>query len=163
VLVLPRAVLNELNHSQLQSVLAHEMCHVRRRDNLTATRHKVVELIFWFHPLVWWVGANLLREREAACDESVIQDGHEQAAYAESILQVCRLGVTAKFAGMAASSGGDLCRRMTSILSNERAAPIDNPRFALLLGVALTLCYGPVVAGIAAGAAREAIDGDIEF
>jgi hypothetical protein len=156
-------VLNELNHSQLQAVLAHEMCHVRRRDNLTATLHKVVEVIFWFHPLVWWVGANLLREREAACDESVIEDGHEQAVYAESILQVCRLGVTAKFAGMAASSGGDLCQRMTSILSKERAAPIDNPRFALLLGVALTLCYGPIVAGVAAGAAREAIDGDIEF
>lgn len=163
VLVLPRTVLNELDHSQLQAVLAHEMCHVRRCDNLTATLHKVVEVLFWFHPLVWWVGAHLLREREAACDESVIEDGHEQAVYAESILQVCRLGVTAKFAGMAASSGGDLCQRMTSILSKERAAPIDNPRFALLLGVALTLCYGPVVAGIAAGAAREAVDGDIEF
>src|SRR3546814_1377068 len=41
---------------------------------------------------LWWVGSNLLREREAACDESVIEDGHEQVVYAESILQVCRLG-----------------------------------------------------------------------
>lgn len=164
VLVLPRAVLNELPQSQLQAVLAHEMCHVRRRDNLTATLHKWVEIIFWFHPLVWWIGANLLREREAACDEAVIDDGHEQSVYAESILQVCRLGVTAKFAGMAASSGGDLRQRMTSIMSKERASPIDNPRFALLLGVAMSIGYGPILAGVAAGAAREAVDGrDVTF
>lgn len=164
VVIVPRAVLSELNQSQLQAVLAHEMCHVRRRDNLTATLHKFVEVIFWFHPLIWWIGSNLLREREAACDESVIEDGHEQQVYAESILQVCRLGVTAKFAGIAASSGGDLRQRMTSIMSKERASPIDPPRFALLLGAALALCYGPILAGIASAAARDSADArDISF
>lgn len=164
VVILPRAVLSELDHSQLQTVLAHEMCHVRRHDNLTATLHKLVEVIFWFYPPVWWIGSNLLREREAACDEAVIEDGHEQAVYAESILQVCRLGVTAKFAGIAASSGGDLRQRMTSIMSTERALPIDYPRFLLLLGVAMSICYGPILAGLASGAAREsAIARDITF
>lgn len=158
VLMLPRAVLSELNESQIQAVLAHEMCHIRRRDNLTAAIHKLIEVIFWFHPLVWWVGANLLREREAACDESVIEDGHEQRVYAESLLHVCRLGVTARFAGVAASSGGDLKQRMTSIMSPQRASPIDQPRFLLLLTVAMALCYGPVLAGIASGAAREALE-----
>ncbi len=124
--------MHELSASQIQTVLAHEMCHIRRRDNLTAAIHKVIEVIFWFHPLVWWIGANLLREREAACDESVIEDGHEQVVYAESLLHVCRLGVTARFAGVAASSGGDLKQRMTSILSPERASPLDQPRFMVL-------------------------------
>ena len=164
VLILSRAVLSELSQSQLQAVLAHEMCHVQRRDNLTAALHKLVEVIFWFHPLVWWIGSNLLREREAACDEAVIENGHEQEVYAESILHVCRLGVTAKFAGISASSGGDLCERMTSIMRKERASPIDHPRFMLLLGVAMAVFYGPIFAGIASGAAREAADGrDISF
>ncbi|WP_116808058.1 M56 family metallopeptidase [Steroidobacter cummioxidans] len=159
VLILPRAVMRELSASQIQTVLAHEMCHVRRRDNLTAAIHKLIEVAFWFHPLVWWIGANLLREREAACDESVIEDGHEQVVYAESLLHVCRLGVTARFAGVAASSGGDLKQRMTSILSPERASPIDQPRFALLLMTAMALCYGPVLAGVTTGAARATSDG----
>ena len=163
VLMMPSAVLRELSESQIQAVLAHEMCHIRRRDNLTAAIHKLVEVIFWFHPLVWWIGANLLREREAACDESVIEDGHEQRVYAESLLHVCRLGVTARFAGVAASSGGDLKQRMSSIMSPERASPIDQPRFLLLLTVAMALCYGPVLAGIASGAAREAPDGRVTF
>jgi beta-lactamase regulating signal transducer with metallopeptidase domain len=158
-LILPRAVMHELSASQIQAVLAHEMCHIRRRDNLTATIHKIVEVVFWFHPLVWWIGANLLREREAACDESVIEDGHEQVVYAESLLHVCRLGVTARFAGVAASSGGDLKQRMTSILSPERASPLDQHRFMLLLMMAMAMFYGPVLAGVVTGAAREASDG----
>jgi beta-lactamase regulating signal transducer with metallopeptidase domain len=159
VLILPHAVMHELSASQIQTVLAHEMCHIRRRDNLTAAIHKLIEVVFWFHPLVWWIGANLLREREAACDESVIDDGHEQVVYAESLLHVCRLGVTARFAGVAASSGGDLKQRMTSILSPERASPLDQPRFMLLFMAAMAFCYGPVLAGVASGAARQASDG----
>ena len=145
-------------------MLAHETCHIRRRDNLTAALHKCVELIFWFHPLVWWIGANLLREREAACDESVIESGHRQAVYAESILHVCRLGVASKFSGVAASTGGNLAQRMSSIMSEERARPIGHGRFALLLAAAILTCYGPIAAGVVTGAIREATDsGPIAF
>jgi beta-lactamase regulating signal transducer with metallopeptidase domain len=51
------------------------MCHVRRRDNLFAAVHMAVEAIFWFHPLVWWIGSRLLEERELACDEEVLRMG----------------------------------------------------------------------------------------
>lgn len=164
VVIVPRAVVRELSPAQMQAMLAHEMCHVRRHDNLTAAIHKCVEALFWFHPLVWWIGANLLREREAACDETVIEEGYEQVVYAESILNVCRLGVAAQFSGMAASTGGSLKERLISIMSNERAMPIDLPRFALLFVAAISTCYGPIAAGVVTGAIREATySGPIEF
>jgi bla regulator protein BlaR1 len=164
VVILPRAVLRELSPAQMQAVLAHEMCHVRRHDNLTAAIHKCVEAIFWFHPLVWWIGANLLREREAACDETVIEEGYEQVVYAESILNVCRLGVAAQFSGMAASTGGSLKERLISIMSDKRAMPIDHVRFAVLFVAATLTCYGPIAAGVVTGAIREATSsGPITF
>ena len=69
--------------------MAHEVCHVRRRDNLTAALHMLVEAAFWFHPLVWWLGARLVAERERACDEAVLRLGRRPEAYAEGILKVC--------------------------------------------------------------------------
>jgi Zn-dependent protease with chaperone function len=39
----------------LHAVIAHELCHVRHRDNLIAAIHMFVETVFWFHPLVWWI------------------------------------------------------------------------------------------------------------
>lgn len=164
VVILPRVVSKELNPAQMEALLAHEMCHVRRHDNLTAAIHKCVEAIFWFHPLVWWVGANLLREREAACDEAVVEEGYERVVYAESILNVCRLGVAAQFSGMAASTGGSLKERLISIMSDERASPLDHARFALLFFAAMLTCYGPIGAGVVTGAIREATSsGPITF
>lgn len=156
VVILPCKVMEVLEPQQLQAVLAHEACHVRRRDNLTAAIHRCVEVVFWFHPLVWWLGANLLREREAACDETVVDEGHEQGVYAESILNACRLGVTARSAAVAASTGGDLCERLSSIMSERRALPITSERFTLLFATATLICAAPLAAGIAIGAIREA-------
>jgi beta-lactamase regulating signal transducer with metallopeptidase domain len=72
-LLLPADIVERLSAKQLQAVLAHEMCHVRRRDNLLSAIHMIVEAVFWFHPLVWWIGARLMEEREGACDEEVLR------------------------------------------------------------------------------------------
>ena len=71
VLLWPEGLSEKLDDAHLEAVIAHELCHVRRRDNLTAAVHMLVEAVFWFHPLVWWLGARLIDERERACDEEV--------------------------------------------------------------------------------------------
>jgi beta-lactamase regulating signal transducer with metallopeptidase domain len=53
VLLLPEAIKNRLSESQLNAIVAHEMCHIRRRDNLSAAIHMIVQAAFWFHPAVW--------------------------------------------------------------------------------------------------------------
>ena len=88
VIVLPEGIAQRLSVAELQGVIAHEVCHVQRHDNLTAAIHMVVESLFWFHPLVWWLGARLLDERERACDESVLALGAEPQLYAGSIESV---------------------------------------------------------------------------
>ena len=65
VLLLPDGIAERLNPEQLEAVIAHELCHVRRRDNLTAAIHMVVETVFWFHPLVWWIRTRLVEPRTA--------------------------------------------------------------------------------------------------
>ena len=68
VLLLPARVSDHLDPGQLEAILAHEMIHIRRRDNLLASLQMLVEAVFWFHPLVWWLGLKLIAERERACD-----------------------------------------------------------------------------------------------
>src|SRR5215471_10109827 len=74
VLLLPASLFERLNPDQRNAVIAHEMYHVRRRDNLTAAFHMFVETVFWFHPVVWWIGTRML---ERACDEGVLSTGSE--------------------------------------------------------------------------------------
>ncbi|HXE12019.1 MAG TPA: M56 family metallopeptidase, partial [Bryobacteraceae bacterium] len=90
VLLLPEGITGHLSARHLESIFAHELCHVRRRDNLAAAIHMFVEALFWFHPLVWWIGARMMEERERACDEEVLRLGNQPQVYAESILKACQ-------------------------------------------------------------------------
>ena len=87
LLLLPQGIAERLAPAEMNAILAHELCHVRRRDNLLASIHMIVEAIFWFHPLVWWIGARLIEERECACDEDVVSLGNAPDLYAEPSLR----------------------------------------------------------------------------
>ena len=135
VLILPDGIMDRLTSAQLDAIVAHEMCHVRRRDNLTFALHMVVETLFWFHPIVWWIRARLVEERERACDESVLQSGRHSENYAEGILNVCRFFVESPQACVSGVSGSDLKRRIIRIMTEEVGRKLDLRR-KLLVGIA---------------------------
>jgi bla regulator protein blaR1 len=112
VLLLPAGITDRLTPAQLAAIVAHEVCHVRRRDNLTAAIHMGVEALFWFHPMVWWLGARLMEERERACDEEVLRRGAAPEAYAEGILKICEMWLESPLACVCGVTGGRLKRRI---------------------------------------------------
>ncbi len=148
VLLLPEKIGDCLTEAQLHAILAHEMCHVRRRDNLTAALHMVVASLFWFHPAVWWIKARLLEERERACDEAVLQSGNEAQIYAESILSVCKFYVETPAACMAGVTGSDLKGRIVRIMTEQVVRKLDLSRKLLLGMTAFMVVAVPVVFGL---------------
>jgi beta-lactamase regulating signal transducer with metallopeptidase domain len=155
VLLLPAKIATQLTPPQLEAVLRHEVCHVRRHDNLTSAIHMLVEAIFWFHPLVWWIGARLLEERERACDESVVRSGSDPRIYAEGILRVCRAYLASDLACVAGVSGADLKLRLEAIMTKTVKELGIGKRFALG-ALALAAISVPVMVGLALPARVEA-------
>jgi hypothetical protein len=131
----------------MSAVLAHELCHLRRRDNLTAAIHMLVEAVFWFYPLVWWVGARLIAERERACDESVLASGNEPEVYAESILKVCRFYVQSPLDCAAGVSGANLKKRVEEIMINRRLVPMSTAKKIMLGTAGAAAITLPLIAG----------------
>jgi RND family efflux transporter MFP subunit len=148
VLLLPEGLLKNLMPLHLQAVLAHEMSHVRRRDNLTAAIHMIVEAIFWFYPLVWWIGSRLLEERERACDEAVLELGSEPHEYADAILKVCKSYMDSPLKCVAGIAGADLKKRVQAILAERVWADLNLARKAALIAAALAALAIPVVVGM---------------
>jgi uncharacterized protein (TIGR03435 family) len=147
VLLLPDGITNRLTPAQLAAILTHEMCHVRRRDNLTAAMHMTVEVLFWFYPLVWWIRKGLIEERERACDEEVLGQTDPQI-YAESILNVCKFYVESPLVCASGVTGADLKKRIEKIMSNHVVFRMNLGRKALLGGVGALLLGGPIVVGL---------------
>jgi bla regulator protein BlaR1 len=156
VLIWPDGISEHLDDAHLEAILAHEMWHVRRRDNLAAAVHMVVEAIFWFHPLVWWLGARLVEERERACDEEVVELGSERHVYAESILKVCEFCVGSPLACVSGVTGSDLKKRMVHIMTERIARKLDFSRKLLLSTAVLLALVLPIGFGVANASPRRA-------
>ena len=148
VLWLPNGIGEYLSDTQLEAILAHELCHARRRDNLLSAIHMVVEAMFWFHPLVWWLGTKLEQERECACDEEVIRLVGDPLAYAEGVLTVCEFYLTSPLACAAGVTGADLKKRVESIMSNRFVRRLSFGKKALLAGAGLLAIAGPLAVGL---------------
>jgi uncharacterized protein (TIGR03435 family) len=148
VLLLPQGMTERLSPAQLKAIVAHELCHVKRRDNLTALIHMFVEALFWFHPVVWWIGSRLVEERERACDEEVLRTDVEPQVYAEGILSVCRFYLESPLPCVSGITGSNLARRIEAIMANHLADRLRPVHVALLTVAAFGTVIGPVVLGI---------------
>ena len=148
ILWLPAGIGDRLDDAELEVILAHELCHIRRRDNLLATVHMVVEAIFWFHPMVWWLGARLEEERERACDEEVVRMGGEPQVYAESILKVCEFYLASPVACAAGVTGGELKKRIEGIMTNRFTRELNFGKKLLLAVMATAVLAVPIVIGL---------------
>jgi uncharacterized protein (TIGR03435 family) len=148
VLLLPEGITDHLAPAHLKAILAHELCHVRRRDNLMAAIHMLVEAMFWFHPLVWWVGARLVEERERACDEEVVRLGGQPEIYAESILKTCQFYLESPLACMSGIAGSDLKKRIVRIMTGRVSNSLSFGRKLLLIAAGTIAIAGPIVIGL---------------
>jgi beta-lactamase regulating signal transducer with metallopeptidase domain len=168
VILLPQDIAQELSPEELKAVLAHELCHWRRRDNLLAAIHMTVEALFWFFPLVWWLGRRLNSERERACDESVLAGGNDPQVYTHGILKVCSAYLQSPLACVAGVSGGGLKARISTILENRlvlrlgafgRLALSSVAIVALAFPVALGLLTSPVAQSPAKASPERSVQG----
>ncbi|HEY3742744.1 MAG TPA: M56 family metallopeptidase [Bryobacteraceae bacterium] len=148
VLLLPEGIAEHMTRSQLDLILEHELCHVRRRDNLTGALHMVVETIFWFHPMLWWIRARLVEERERACDEEVLKKADDPNVYAEGILNVCKFYLASPLACASGVSGADLRKRIESIVENRNADSLSAMRKIALAMACLAAVCGPFAMGV---------------
>jgi bla regulator protein blaR1 len=148
VLIWPKGISEHLEDAHLEAILAHEVWHVRRRDNLAAAIHMVVEALFWFHPLVWWLGVRMLDERERACDEEVVAMGGERRVYAESILKVCEFCLGSPLACVSGVTGSDLKKRMVNIMTEQITRKLNFGRKLLLSSAGVLTLALPLVFGL---------------
>ncbi|MGB2591192.1 MAG: M56 family metallopeptidase [Candidatus Acidiferrum sp.] len=148
ILLLPAGISDRLTDAQLDAVITHELYHVRRGDNLAATIHMLVEAIFWFHPLVWWIGARLVDERERACDEAVLSLGSDPQVYAEGILKVCEFYLESPFFCAAGVTGSNLKKRIEAIMTHRTARNLEFGKKLLLAAMGVLAVAAPVVFGL---------------
>lgn len=131
--LIPVGLDRELSQDMLDSLLVHELAHVRRRDIVAARLQSVADAVLWIHPAVVWISSRLRETREEACDETVVAAAVDPTTYARALFHLSEQSFT-RPSVMTASTHGRLAERIERLLGVRRRRALGRPW--LVAGVA---------------------------
>jgi TonB family protein len=145
VVLLPIAMITNLNSVQLEMLILHELAHIRRHDYLVNFFQTIIELLFFFHPSVHWVGKQIRNEREYCSDDIAVQHCGDAIAYAHTLTDTASLCSKKHFQTIPqmamAASGGDLKARIIRLVDHHCAPTNYTSKwlaaFSLLIALSL--------------------------
>ena len=144
LVVFPAWAMRELSPAELNTILLHELAHLRRWDDWTNLVQKILGALFFFHPAVWWIEKKLALEREMACDDMVLARTESPRAYAECLVSLAEKSLLRRGLALAQAAVGrmrHMSLRVARILDEKRpgATRVRRPATALLAGISLAV------------------------
>lgn len=138
VILIPVGLLAGLPVAQIESILLHELAHIRRADYLVNLMQTVVEGLLFYHPAVWWISGVMRTERENCCDDLAVRASGDAHEYARALAALAENRWAMSQAAVAAT-GGNLVKRIRRVLAQP-----EGPRAAmapaLSAGVLIVTC-----------------------
>ncbi|HVV71915.1 MAG TPA: M56 family metallopeptidase, partial [Verrucomicrobiae bacterium] len=151
VILLPGTALTGLTLEQLESILAHELAHVRRLDYLVNALQNLIETLMFYHPAVWWVSRCVREEREHCCDDLVVRVCEDRVLYARALFRLEELRGTPSRLVFAASGGSLLQRIRRLVGGGPETWPVSVREFSgltlLAVGCVLVLAGACLLVG----------------
>ncbi|HEY0381723.1 MAG TPA: M56 family metallopeptidase [Candidatus Elarobacter sp.] len=138
VILIPTELATADGLAAIESLILHEHAHLRRNDDWTNLLQRAIERVFWFNPIVWFLGRRIALEREIASDDAVVEKTGEAHAYATSLWKLVRemrMPEHAVVAPGALLTRKQITVRIEQLLDKKRARLHRSPVAAL--GVAL--------------------------
>ncbi|MDB6174042.1 MAG: hypothetical protein JWL59_3353 [Chthoniobacteraceae bacterium] len=141
VVLLPLRVLTGLGEREIEAILAHELAHFVRHDAWFNLAQIALETLFFYHPVVWWMGRRAREEREHAADDLALELCDDRLVYAGALGHLAELSVASTYA--VAANGGNLLARIRRILKPAEVEMMPGgwsawmPMFISILGIFL--------------------------
>ncbi len=88
IILLPLGIISGLPQDQIEAIISHELAHIKRYDFLINLIQIFIEMIFFYHPLVWWLSALIKTERENCCDDIAIETCGDAVSYSKALYNI---------------------------------------------------------------------------
>ena len=149
VIYIPHALMIRGTDETIDSVIGHEMAHIKGCDALWSLVCGLLQIVYFFNPVVWIAGRQIRQIREYACDETAMQWGKlSRKTYGRVLLKV--MGMNLAFGGTENSFEGFFNRKelITRRLHNlkQGIVPAKHKRAAVILVIALSVFILPLAA-----------------
>jgi beta-lactamase regulating signal transducer with metallopeptidase domain len=143
MILLPVGTLSGVPPQQIEAILLHELAHILRKDYLLNILQSIVELIFFYHPLTWWISNQIRNEREHICDDLAIGVHHDQINYIKALTTMEELNSkTPQLASALTGNKKQLLARVQRILSPAKVTKgFGEGMIAFILLITLVLTF----------------------
>ena len=120
-ILMPLGAINQLDESEVEAIIAHELAHIFRKDFVLNIFISFIEVFFYYHPAVWWISGNIRLERENCCDDIAIRVCGNSLTYAKALVRVQELNSYAPgFAMPFSGQKNQLLNRIKRILNQPQ-------------------------------------------
>ena len=137
VILVPVYFFTGLTPAQIEVLLLHELAHIRRHDFTVNLLQSLVEILFFFHPAIWWLSARIREEREYCCDNAVLAVQENPFPYVEALtrIQSTQFSYKNKLAMSANGKKSMLSKRVFRLFGRYEQEPsrLKSTFFAFLL------------------------------
>lgn len=123
IVLIPISLINKMPQEQMEAILLHELCHIKRADFLHNIIQLLVETLFFYHPLTKWISRDIRKIREQCCDDLVLELKTNPLTYAKALTNIATIynsNEAAKLNIQIAASDGELFNRIKFLMLNKR-------------------------------------------
>ncbi|MCW3119439.1 MAG: peptidase BlaR1 [Chitinophagaceae bacterium] len=142
VILVPLGMFANLSVEQVETIFVHELAHVRRKDFGVNLLQRLAESFFFFNPFILWMSSFIREEREACCDDIVLEYTPDKKSYLEALVSFREAETAARTYAMALGSRNNLLNRAKRILTNENKRLNAMEKITLILVVLAVTAFG---------------------
>lgn len=143
ILVPPSSLLG-LTPFQLQSIIAHELIHIKRYDFLINFLQSAAEALLFYHPAAIWTSRTIREEREYICDDLTVALCNDSIVYARALTKVARFQRKDEQLALAATDG-ELKDRIYRLVSNSQNQTFGKKSVLLNVWAIIVISFSLVV------------------
>ncbi len=88
VILIPLGLILAIPEKQIETILLHELAHIKRKDFLINILQNILEVVFFFNPFVWLISSIVRSEREHCCDDMVVSVSGDTISYIKALANI---------------------------------------------------------------------------
>lgn len=135
-IIIPQAMVKDINTKKTSQILTHEMVHIKRFDNIFKLIWSILVYIHWFNPIVWFSARYFNEDMELSCDEKVMRIWEEDIRedYANSLISIAGKQNGVLQSGFLAFGETNIKTRIKNIMKFKKTRSSITAVGAILLG-----------------------------
>lgn len=151
LIILPHDVTEQFQPEEIYHVLLHELFHCKRQDIFFNHFLCLLQMVYWFNPLVYFACKRIRLDRETACDFSVLACLPEEhhLLYGKTMLNFVGRLSRQHSSALAMEMGGtkgQLSHRMQQIASYQLESKKQRIKNGIIFGLTLLLVLSQIPA-----------------